>query len=60
MDSAAVIARLQDQVPTLRRVGIAADLQAVLDGKLADQTGPSAFVVAASERGGRGVRGGTE
>jgi hypothetical protein len=53
MDSAAVIARLQDQVPTLRRVGIAADLQAVFDGKLADQTGPSAFVVAASERGGR-------
>lgn len=53
MNSAAVVERLQDRVPALRRVGIAADLQAVLKAKVADQTGPSAFIVAASERGGR-------
>jgi hypothetical protein len=53
MDSAAIIARLKDRVPDLRKVGIAAELQAVLDGKLADQTGASAYVIGLGARGGR-------
>ncbi len=52
MDSAAIIQRLTSQVPQLRRIGVAADLSAVLDGKLPDQTGASAYVVAMGERGG--------
>ncbi len=39
-------------MPALRRVGVAADLMSVLEGKLADPTGPSAFVIGAGARGG--------
>lgn len=53
MDSAAIVARLKARVPALRFVGVAADLSAVLDGKLPDQVGTSAFVVGMGGRGGR-------
>ncbi len=53
MDSAAIIARLTERVPDLRRIGVAADLAAVVDGKLPDQTGPSAFIVGLGARGAR-------
>ena len=53
MDSAAIIARLRDRVPGLRTVGVAADLNAVLEGRIADQTGASAFVIGLGSRGGR-------
>jgi len=53
MDSAAIEARLKDRVPALRRIGVAADLSAVLEGKLADPNGPSAWIVGLGARGGR-------
>lgn len=53
MNSAAILARLKDRVPALRSIGVALDLAAVLDGKLADQTGPSAWIVGMGARGGR-------
>lgn len=51
MDSAAIIARLKAEVPDLHEVGVAADLAAILEGKLPNQTRASAFVVAMNERG---------
>lgn len=51
MDSAAIIARLKAEVPDLHDVGVAADLAAILEGKLPNQSRTSAFVVAMNERG---------
>ncbi|MBJ2150607.1 hypothetical protein [Paracoccus sp. IB05] len=54
MDAEAIIARLKDQVPGLRQVGVAADLDAVLKGGPANtHTGASAFIIATAERGGQ-------
>lgn len=52
MNAAAVADRLKAAVPGLRRVGVAADLMSVLEGKLADPNGTSAFVIGAGARGG--------
>lgn len=52
MDAAAIAGRLKATVPGLRRVGVAADLMSVLEGKLADPNGTSAFVIGAGARGG--------
>lgn len=54
MDAPAIVARLKAEVPDLRQVGIAADLDAVLKGGTAGQhTGASAFIIATGERGGQ-------
>ena len=51
MDLPAIAERLKANVPGLRTVGLAGDLAAVLEGKLPNQTGSSAFVLVAAEQG---------
>ncbi len=53
VDLVSIATRLKEQATGLRKVGLAADLAAVLEGKLPDQTGISAFVLIGDERGGQ-------
>lgn len=52
VDLGSIAARLTARAPLLRKIGVAGDLAAVLEGKLPDATGISAFILVGEERGG--------
>jgi hypothetical protein len=53
VDIVSIVDRLKAETTALRQIGMAADLAAVLEGKLPNQTGTSAFVLVGEERGGQ-------
>lgn len=53
VDLVSIVDRLKDRAGCLRKVGLAGDLHAVLEGKLPDPSGVSAFVLIGEERGGQ-------